>query len=192
MLENLITKYHQLKGDMMIKDSEKIKRFAKEVSLLCEAIPTGINSGGCGFFAYYASIRLTRMGIPHSIVACGSGWNFDENWNENLKRFNDEVVNNPNRDPGYYGLSCSHVMIKIGTWYLDSEGIHYPNKRGQIKDLFKEQGVYDLTTLKWSIRSLNGWNCTFDRSCVGSIHAAIRTASEKFNIDLTQKVSVSQ
>ena len=177
---------------MSIKDSEKIKAFAKETSRLCEAIPTRINSGGCGFFAYYASIRLTRMGIPHSIVACGSGWNFDENWDENLKRFKGEVVYNLDRDPDYFGLSCSHIMIKIGNWYLDSEGIHYPNEKGRIKDHLEEQGVYDLTTLKWSIRSLNGWNCTFDRSCAGSINAAIRTASEKFNINLTQKVSVSQ
>ena len=177
--------YHQLKGDMSIKDSENIKEFAKETCRLCKAIPTSINSGGCGFFAYYVSIRLTRMGIPHSIVACGRGGDFDENWEESLKQFNDEVVNNPDRDPGYYGLSCSHVMIKIGTWYLDSEGIHYPNEKGRIKDIFKVQGEYVLATLKWSIRSLNGWNDTFDRRCVISINAAIRTAGEKFNINLT-------
>jgi hypothetical protein len=192
MLKNLIVKYHQIKGDMSIKDSEKIKEFAKETSRLCEAIPTRINAGGCGFFAYYASLRLTKMKIPHSIVACGIGWNFDENWDKNLKLFNDEVVNNTDRNPNYYGLSCSHVMIKIGTWYMDSEGIHYPNKSGRIKDLFKEQGEYDLATLKWSIRSTNCWNDTFDRKYVASINAAIRTASEKFNINLTQKVSVSQ
>lgn len=193
MLKKLIVKYHQIKGDMLIKDSKKIKTFAKFVSTNCREIPTRINSGGCGFFAYYTSIRLTRMGIPHSIVACGiPGFDFDKNWDESLQEFNRDVVNNPDRDPDYYGLSCSHIMIKIGTWYLDSEGVYYSYSGGAIKDIFNEQGEYDLVTLKWSIRSVNGWNSKFDRAYVPSINAAIRTASEKFNIDLAQKVSVSQ
>jgi len=154
-----------------------IKNLAWEIKSGCEPIPTRINSGGCGFFAYYASVYLTRIGIPHKIVACTGIWDSREAWEDRVKAFNDTIVNNRNRPEVWDALSCSHVMIQIGKWYLDSEGLFTKDRDGQVKDSFTPKGEYDLATLKWSLKTTRGWNPTFDREYVPMIRQAIRQAT---------------
>lgn len=159
-----------------IEKPEVVEKFGHLVFTECSRIPTCINSGGCGFFAYYASIYLTRLGIPHTIVACSV--NNISDWEDRVAGFVNEVINNPDRDRDYYGLSCSHVMIKIGDIFLDSEGFYEANRDGSIKEgWLRPVGEYDLKTLKWSIRTTNGWNDRFDRSCVSNIQGAIARAA---------------
>ncbi len=154
-----------------------IKNLAQEIKKGCAPIPTMINSGGCGFFAYYASVYLTRIGIPHKIVACGGFWDSCEYWEERIKKFNDHVVNNKNRPEAWDALSCSHVMIQIGNWYLDSDGLFTKDLNGKVKDSFTPRGEYDLATLKWSLKTTRGWNSMFDREYVPMIRQAIRQAT---------------
>jgi hypothetical protein len=158
-----------------------IKNLAQEIKRGCEPIPNMINSGGCGLFAYYASVYLTRIGIPHKIVACYSMWNDCKDWEERIKGFHDHIVNNKNRPETWYALSCSHVMIQIGNWYLDCDGLWTKDLNGKVKDSFTPKGEYDLATLKWSLRTSSGWNSMFDRDCVPMIRQAIRQAVLSLN-----------
>jgi hypothetical protein len=154
-----------------------VKKLAQEIKGGCEPIPTRINSGGCGFFAYYASVYLTRIGIPHKIVACTGIWDSGEGWEDRVTEFRNNIVNNKNRPEEWDALSCSHVMIQIGKWYLDSEGLFTKDASGDVKGHFTPKGEYDLATLKWSIKTTMGWNPMFDRECVPLIRQAIRQAT---------------
>ena len=87
-----------------------------------------INRGGCGVFAYYLSLALTRHNIPHEIRA-NETWD-DEDWEDKkLKKTKAilaggmEGVNYLPQSEGinwrksqrntYIGHSCSHCMVYI-------------------------------------------------------------------------------
>lgn len=52
---------------MEVNQKELRKSIRRMNKVLIEAIPK-LNEGGCGWFAYYASTKLTQIGVDHKIV----------------------------------------------------------------------------------------------------------------------------
>ena len=98
-----------------------------------------INFGGCARFALYLSDKLDKIGVEHEIIV------FDYyKIADKRKQINNNILNGKK-----YSLSCNHVMIKIGKYFIDGEII----KLG-IPSLYKGDrwGRYSKQDLKLIIK----------------------------------------
>lgn len=149
-----------------------------------EIVNTGleysINRGGCGVFAYYLSLALTRHNIPHEIRA-NRAW--DEDWEgsklEKTKAIlagEMEGVNYLPQGEGinwrksqrntYIGHSCSHCMVYIPDLEQCVDGEEYRDE---------DWGDYEYTLeeLRLAVSTPNGWNNTFHRSNIPLVRRII-------------------
>lgn len=115
-------------------------------------IPTAINCGGCGFFAYHLSSVLAQMGVYHNIIAV-----FEEDSRDNymqIKKCMDEKDMNPKMH-----LCFDHILTEIGGKYFDAMGVV---NRKEL-DMPVEQ-VICRELLEPLIDKDHQWNVAFDES----------------------------
>ena len=130
-----------------------------------------INCGGCGVFAYYLSLALTKHNIPHEIRAISMwDWNWEGNKLKKTKAIlagEMEGVNylpqgegidwRKSRRNTYEGHSCSHCMVYIPELEQCVDGEEYRN--GYWGDY-----EYTLEELRLAVSTPEGWNKDFQRS----------------------------
>lgn len=146
-------------------------------------IPTTINKGGCGIFAYHLSKTLTKMRVPNNIVCLFSDFDRLFGIRENTKKF----VNKGKVDDAF---GVSHIVVSLdeyGDFFFDSEGKtlfsdiehEYPRKANIVMSHGR--------LLKMINEPLCGWNKTFDRSQEIHIEEWCSTIPQEFDDWVTHK-----
>jgi hypothetical protein len=138
-----------------------------------------INRGGCGVFAYYLSLALTKHNIPHEIRA--TSW--DDDWEdsklektkailagemEGVKYLpQGEGINwRKSRRNTYTGHSCSHCMVYISELEHCVDGKEYESESwGGYK--------YTLEELRLAVSTPAGWNNAFKHSHIPLVRQII-------------------
>jgi len=139
-----------------------------------------INCGGCGVFAYYLSLALTKHNIPHEIRANETwDWNWEDSKLEKTKAIlagemegvrylpQGEGINwRKSQRNTYIGHSCSHCMVYIPELKGCVDGEEY---------ISKSWGEYEYTLeeLCLAVSTPKGWNNTFQRSNIPLVRRII-------------------
>ncbi len=121
-----------------------------------------INSGGCGIFAllFYMGLESKYKDIE---ICCYDDW---EDINYKKDNINDVIKNGYDRWSSYY-FSCSHVVVRVGKWYIDGETIM--DKRQWKKEVKSDGGNEGTFTKEELIISLKlgrenyQWNSNYRR-----------------------------
>lgn len=121
----------------------------KKTRKFLDKIPS-INRGGCGIAALAMYDAAKREGKKPKIVYLYS-WMCDTDLIERNKRFKKGEEEN--------AAACSHVVIKLGKKYWDSEGkVNLKNWKG-----FKKDEEISRKHLIASIDNVDEWNDCFNR-----------------------------
>lgn len=109
-----------------------------------------INLGGCGAFAFLLSQKFSNIGIQHKIVLLS-----DKN-SINLYKVN--LLKNKKISSR---IKPEHVMVKVGRYYIDSEGVFTKRTLKNTKWRYCEELLVDRENIEPMIKDLRGWNPTF-------------------------------
>lgn len=108
-----------------------------------------INRGGCGIVAHALYMALTKVNVPASIV-----------YIIRPHRDIDVIEKLNNHEP----TSCAHVMVKVGRYYYDTEGVY------KSKVSIQKEFISDIKLIKVSpeyayesASTQNSWNKQFNR-----------------------------
>jgi hypothetical protein len=87
---------------------KKFKLFLDEyLPYVDEHVPTIINSGGCGYFAYYLSGVLEKMNVPHKIKLLFT--DYDISYDKVARSLADKTPVN---------AGAGHVVVEVDGQYL--------------------------------------------------------------------------
>ena len=82
-----------------------------------KAVFNRINCGGCGFFAAILYSELKKLGLNPKIILIANSSDI-EDYMDNGQLTESLAALNMNQ------IYLIHVMIKVGDYYLDAEGVH--------------------------------------------------------------------
>ena len=127
----------------MTKTFQQVRKYLDDIP--------DINRGGCGIAALAMYYAANKEGKKVGIAYLYGSWFEDDNieQNEMFKKGKSKVAG-----------SCSHVLVRVGNRYYDSEGVV------NLKNIKKRYTVdKDITKkhLKASINNLDAWNDDFNR-----------------------------
>ena len=141
---------------------------------------SNINRGGCGVFALYLSKELDKRNIKHDILWIGDDYHNAEKVIRNTFQSNSNVTLEDFSDNGIF---LSHVMVKIGKKFIDSEGVYkgFDNTRWSHRRVLSKMSNKELFKL---VDSSHGWNDTFQRKLIPKIKKDIKKVME--NLELSK------
>ena len=112
-----------------------------------------INRGGCGLFAVELAIRLKKIKIPCKLVIIDT-YGVIEEYTDDINEYG-YVLPDSNKP--------SHVMVKVGRRYIDSDGV---STRSEVFEEWMYANHLEIKPEQFiqSARTEYGWNCAFRRS----------------------------
>ena len=162
------------------KQSGRVMKSAKLFSTLNSLSVIGekfkhINRGGCGAFALYLSKELDKRNIKHDILWIGDDYHNAEKVIRNTFQSNSNVTLEDFSDNGIF---LSHVMVRIGKKFIDSEGVYkgFDNTRWSHRRVLSKVSNKELFKL---VDNPKGWNDTFNRKLMPKIKKDIKKIMEK-------------
>ena len=128
-----------------------------------------INRGGCGIVAHAFYTACTQNNIPAKIVYIVR------------PSIDDDVINKMNNNEP---TSCAHVMVKIGRYYYDTEGV-YKSKIAIQKEFFSkiELVPVDPEYAYAAASAQNSWNKRFNRERYANIIPRMLGVEVKYHKD---------
>jgi hypothetical protein len=112
-----------------------------------------INRGGCGVFAVELAIRLKKIKVPCKLVIIDTWGIIDD--------YTDDLENNGYISPD--SIKPSHVMVKVGRRYIDSDGVF---NKSHIDNEWTDPNLFEIKPEQFIQAALTeyGWNPRFTRS----------------------------
>lgn len=135
-----------------------------------------LNYGGCGFFAYFISKKLTMLGYKPEILVLSS-WDSIDGFKRKSEILN-AVKNNAKIKVNENDLSASHFVVKCEQYVFDSNDIidleNRPLKLGEF--IFGHQyiGNYTIEDMVIALYRDRGWNSWYDRINNNWLHRLIK------------------
>ncbi len=137
-----------------------MKKSFKQVQKYLDDIPD-INHGGCGIAAlamYYAAKREGKK--------VGIAYLYSRGYDDDCMEMNEKYKKGKSKKAG----SCSHVVVRVGNRYYDSEGI--VNLKKHSRSFIIDKSI-TKKHLKASINNVDDWNNDFNRKYVKRIEKFI-------------------
>jgi len=135
-----------------------------------------LNYGGCGFYAYFMSKKLTMLGFKPEILVLTSG---EENIDDKYSILK-QIKNNQKLEVPSNTLSSSHFVVKCENYVFDSDEIidleNKPLQKGEILFWRRYIGTYTIEDMAIALyRDRAGWNDWYDRlECNGLLYNIIK------------------
>lgn len=123
-----------------------------------------LNCGGCGFYAYFMSKKLTMLGFKPEILVLDR---YSESIDSRYYLLN-QIKNNQKLDVPRNALSASHFVVKCENYVFDSDEIidleDKPLKQGEFIFGCLYIGNYTIEDMAIALyRDKAGWNDWYDR-----------------------------
>jgi hypothetical protein len=158
--------------------SAKLVSVLNELGKISKKYPT-INCGGCGAFALYVSDELNKRNVKHDIA-----WIGDTFGNNNVKREIKKIFKNNSyvnlTEFNCNGIYLSHVMIKIKSNFIDSEGVFngFNNTSWGYRQVITTIKTDELRML---VNNEEGWNNYFNRKNMPKLKKDIEKIMKKLD-----------
>jgi hypothetical protein len=138
-----------------------------------------INHGGCGIFAYYLSMELTKHDIKHDILWLGE-LDDELDSDELLEYFYEtlELVEDAPYLTHFHNryFDMNHLVIELDGHFIDCEGVFSDTFYFQCG---RELGNITQRQLKSFIKN-DGWNDVYDQTNNTKMHYHIKKVFKKF------------
>lgn len=138
-----------------------------------------INYGGCGMFAYYLSLELTKRNIKHNILWLGE-YDYEMTDEEVMDKFYD-VLETTGDSPVLYDFhrlefDMNHIVIEVDAHYIDCEGVFADTFYFQCG---RDLGYISKKQLKSFVKN-GGWNDIYDQTNNAEMYLEIKKVFKKF------------
>lgn len=142
-----------------------IKRLIFEIQKeIIKSEVLNIDEGGCGFFAYFVSLELTKYGIDHKIIFCDSEFTLE-----------DKKTNLSKEKPDSYVAGFDHCWILCDVYKFDHESSGQDLEKRWEKPDFKFRDEIDLKSLKQTLR-IASWNKIYNKGNNKQLRQIIKSA----------------
>lgn len=146
-----------------------LSQIIKEIQSEIRSKIDNLNSGGCGWFAFYMATALKSVGIEAEIKLItrheGDLWFTQKDDINYKKEIINEYVNNgeQNCDPSdLQETSFIHCYINVAGFEFDGMYESFKDMKEYFKR-FKFEGDYTIEEMEIALK-VGGWNCTYDTS----------------------------